>query len=256
MPVPVKNLTRLNTDDLIRLVNEAERLTAEFNSSKTTSTRATEFEFTIYTGSGQERQRNYNTVTRSYEYKSVKRYIGRAWYSEYGRIAVLPPDRMFDSPLQLLSLDDVGVLKIPDDALRALFNAICQRFDRQYRSGVEFKPDPVALGLSVRIEGRVAARRSATDARLMRLSKAKTRLHEAGYHGREGITRLRRSLNVMRAAKSHLIRDDKGMEVPHALALAAAIDAMETALAVHVTGFEHAVEALSDSLSRSGSSNG
>jgi hypothetical protein len=238
MTIPVKNLTRLNTEDLERLVAAAQQAVAEFNLNKQTSARAKEFEFTIYTGAGVEKNRSYNSVKRTYEYKTTKRYIGRSQWSDEGRISVLPPDRMFDSPLQMLALSGETQPVIPDEALKALFMAVAQRFERQYRNGVTFEPDPVALGISVRIEGQVAARRTDDDARAMRLQKAQGRVKDAGYYSRDGLNRLRRAINIMRGAKAHLIRGDKGMEAPHADAIQAAMNNLEAVLAVHQVGFE------------------
>ena len=255
MTIPVKNLTRLNTEDLERLVIVAQQAVAAFNSTGQTSTRATVFEFTIYTGAGVEKTRSYSNVKRTYEYKTTKRYIGRSQWSEYGRISILPPDRMFDSPLQMLAMSGESQPVIPDDALKALFMAVAQRFDRQYRTGVSFEPDPIALGLSVRVEGQVAARRSDDDARAMRLQKAQGRVRDAGYHSRDGLNRLRRAINVMRGAKAHLIRGDKGMEAPHADAIQAALNNLEAVLAVHQVGFEAELSQMLTEITGNGSNN-
>jgi hypothetical protein len=72
----------------------------------------------------------------------------------------------------------------------------------------------------------------------MRLQKAQGRVKDAGYYSRDGLHRLRRAINIMRGAKAHLIRGDKGMEAPHADAIQAAMDNLEAVLAVHQVGFE------------------
>lgn len=244
MTIPIRNLTRLNTDDLQAVVNAVQTAISNWNGTPSLP-RTKEFEFVIYGGSGVEKCRTWNPSSQRYAMTTSKKYIGRSVWSRFEQISVLPPDRMFDSPLELLSMSETDTPRIPHAALVALASAIAQRFDRSYRQGKEFNIEQHIEGLSVRIEGAVASRRSADDARNLRLGKARARVNNAGYYGRKSMNELLRAIELIRGAKSHLIRADKGLEAPHVQGLQAAAEQLAMAIDLHLSGFEEQLRQLS-----------
>ena len=214
MTMPMKNFTRYNTPDLEALIAAIEAQIKAFNGTVNLRNNVTEIEFTIYTGRGTEKKRSWNAKNNTYVYSNVRKYVGKANWSMYGRIALLPPDRLFDNPIEALANADTQEPVAPVAFVISVAEHICSKYEIPYSRNTRFDLDKDALsGLLIRINGAVAARRSKSDARQVRLVKAQKRVAAARYEVRQALGYMRRAVNHMSGLDYHLKGTDAGIHL-------------------------------------------
>ena len=227
MTTTMKNFTRYNTQDLEALVAAIEGQIKAFNGTVSLRNNVPEIEFTIYTGGGTEKKRIWNAKSNTYSYQNVRKYVGKANWSQYGRIALLPPDRLFDNPIEALANADTQEPVAPVAFVLAVAEHVVHRYEIPYlKNNVRFELNKDALsGARIRINGAVAAKRTKSDARQLRLAKAQKRVDASRYEMRQALMYMRRAVNHMSGLDYHLKGGDVGI---HLTALSELKTLMET----------------------------
>lgn len=204
MPVmSIKNFTRYNTDDLNALVEHVEKYVAlHHNGVVGTRGNLPCFEFSHYSqGSPKRSRRSYNANTQKYETHEVKCYLGRTSYRNLERLSVVAPEHAFDSELGFLASVGMDQPVVPAAMVQAIGEALLERYNTSYSNK---RPAMSCAGLTIRIEGKVVAKKSQSDRQRERRGKAARNLASAHYALGSAAKSIRNAWAYVATAKKHL----------------------------------------------------
>ena len=214
--IPIKNFTKYNTDDLTALVEYVEQYVAlHHNGVVLTRNNLTCFEFTNYSGRTPRRtRRRYNSNTGQYETQEIKVYLGRTSYRNMERLSVVAPENAFESELGFLAAVGMEEPVAPSALVQAVGEALLERYQMNYNNR---RTAMDCTAVRIRIEGKVAAKKSDDDRKRERRGKASSRLASAHYALRSADRAISNVLGYVTTAKKHLKGEEHIVEEIHEL---------------------------------------
>lgn len=203
--IPFKNYTRYNTDDLAAILNHVE--TYVRNCAGTVRFRSndmTQIEFAPYTqgvprSGGGRRRYNRTPAERS--------YVGRGAWRNYGRLPLVEPQHAFESEIEWLTIAASDQPCVPYAMVTNIMKELVHRFAMPWnRNAPEIDN---SIGLRLRIEGKVAQKKSKQERELARLVKGGSRVQDAKYVVRKINAEGRRLESYLSTAKKHFGADQE-----------------------------------------------
>jgi hypothetical protein len=199
----IKNFTRYNTDDLTAIVQHVEQYVALHHGGTVSLRNSLScLEFSHYSqGAPQRVRRVYNANTGQYENSNVKCYLGRTSYRNMERLSVVAPDHAFESELAFLAAVAMEQPLAPAAMVQAIGEAVLERYNVNYSIK---RPPMSCAGLTLRIEGKVVAKKSQSDRQRERRGKAARNLAGAHYALGSAAKHIRNAWAYVATAKKHL----------------------------------------------------
>ncbi len=205
--VPVKNYTRYNTQDLENIVERVEAYIRAASGLPVPNCRVQNFEFNNYTqGAPKGRRSRYS---RNNGLATQKAYLGKTSYRHQNRVSLVQPQYAFESELEWLTVAASEAPQAPAAMVAQIANFMVDRYSIPW-SNTRLPFD--STGLTLRIEGKVTATKTADDRRADRLQKASTRLMGAKYSLRQVGDRCNSSLKVVKVAIKHLGKEGQDLQ--------------------------------------------